>query len=453
MLFDSLPPNRDSVLLDPGCGTGAFIEGVLRWGERSGMPIPHIIGVDSDPKRLSEARVRIGANPSVTLMEADFLEGLDRKFDYVIGNPPYVSITGLSDPERAAYRQRFFTASGRFDLYTLFFEQSTKLLKPTGRLVFITPEKFTYVQSASRLRKYLADTGVSEITLLPESTFGDLVTYPAITILDASRSTQGTWLNLRDGAKRLAKLPRDGTSWLPLFSDNESLDSCNVLADACVRISCGVATGADQVYVLPDNTLPETLRKFAYPTISGRELQWQKPLRTTQLMLVPYFRSGKLLPEDQLRSLGDYLRREENHAKLLGRTCVSRKPWYAFHETPPLPEILRPKILCKDIAATPRFFVDQAGSILPRHSVYYLVPSDSEKMPELCDYLNSREVARFLQANCQRAANGFIRLQSHILKRVPLPSHLAPKSQFFYAQSVIERQRASQLTATYVKLA
>lgn len=453
MLFEKLPPSADSALLDPGCGDGAFIEGVLRWGQKFGMQIPHIVGVDSDPVRISEAKARIGSNPRVSFLEANFLDGLARKFDYVIGNPPYVSILGLSESERLAYRERFTTASGRFDLYTLFFEQAIRLLKPLGRLVFITPEKFTYVQSAARLRMLLTNAGLSQISLLPEDTFGDLVTYPAITTLNVGRSTEGTWLHLRDGTKRFAKLPLGGASWLPFFSDTESLDGPHVLSDAFIRISCGVATGADEVYVLPENALPDTLRKFAYPTISGRELKWQEPIKSTQSMLVPYSRSGDLLSEGQLLSLGDYLRREINYAKLIGRTCVSRKPWYAFHENPPLSEILRPKILCKDIAATPRFFIDEVGSILPRHSVYYLVPSDTEQISNLCNYLNSSEVARFLRANCQRAANGFIRLQSHVLKRIPLPSQFAKQSMFAYGQPRIDQQRASQPTAIYKKVA
>lgn len=33
-------------------------------------------------------------------------------------------------------------------------------------------------------------------------------------------------------------------------------------------------------------------------------------------------------------------------------------------------------------------------------------------------------VAAWLTANCQRAANGYLRLQSHVLKRLPLPERL-----------------------------
>jgi adenine-specific DNA-methyltransferase len=73
-----------------------------------------------------------------------------------------VPITGLSEDERRSYRQRYTTATGRFDLYLLFFEQALRLLKPGGRLVFITPEKFLYVRTAEPLRRALGAVAVEE---------------------------------------------------------------------------------------------------------------------------------------------------------------------------------------------------------------------------------------------------------------------------------------------------
>ena len=194
--------------------------------------------------------------------------------------------------------------------------------------------------------------------------------------------------------------------------------------EAFARISCGVATGADRVFVLKNESLSASLQPFAFRTTSGREIKAGDVLRTTHSMLAPYDRSGALLPEGELGVLGEYLNEPARRAALDARTCVSRKPWYSFHETPPLKDLLQPKILCKDIGARPWFVVDETGDILPRHSVYYLVPANPSRLHELCDYLNSEEARSWLLAHCQRAANGFLRLQSHVLKQLPLPPSL-----------------------------
>ena len=140
---------------------------------------------------------------------------------------------------------------------------------------------------------------------------------------------------------------------------------------------------------------------------------------------MPYGMSGDLLQEGQLGELGSYLRQPQQHDRLIKRTCVVHKPWYSFHENPPLTDILRPKILCKDIASQPFFLPDETGEIVPRHSVYYIVPKDPSQLQEICDYLNSPVARAWLEAHCQRAANGFLRLQSHVLKNTPVPSNLA----------------------------
>jgi hypothetical protein len=142
-------------------------------------------------------------------------------------------------------------------------------------------------------------------------------------------------------------------------------------------------------------------------------------------MLIPYSRSSELLAERELGGFGKYLRRAQIRKQLEARTCVARKPWYAFHETPPLDDILRPKILCKDVTPVARFWIDRSGTFVPRHSVYYIVPSDPNNISNLCNFLNSEVVARWLAEHCQRATNGFLRLQSHILKSIPLPRDLA----------------------------
>jgi adenine-specific DNA-methyltransferase len=109
--------------------------------------------------------------------------------------------------------------------------------------------------------------------------------------------------------------------------------------------------------------------------------------------------------------------------------CIYGAIRQLIRHNPPLDETLRPKILCKDIGSRPWFVVDEEGTIVPRHSVYYLVPAEESQLHELCAYLNSEPVAEFLVANCQRAANGFLRLQSHVLKQVPLPEEFVASSQ------------------------
>lgn len=431
-LFRPCAPTSSAELLDPGCGTGEFVDGVLRWCAKNAAPLPSITGVDSNPGHVAVSRSRFAHFPNVRITLDDFLGPTNKRYDYIVGNPPYVPITALDVAERNSYRRGYATAKGRFDLYLLFFEQALRLLRPGARLVFITPEKFLYVGSAAPLRQLLRDSQVEELHFASEDTFGDLITYPLISTVVHARPVAQTRVIHRTGRTASVSLAPDSTSWLPLIRGRNKRSTSATLADVCVRISCGVATGADSVFVLRDSDLPARLKGFAHRTLAGRQLQPDQPLKPTHSILVPYQGEGTLLPESKLGALGEYLAEPARRRKLLARTCVSRKPWYAFHETPPLRHLGVPKLLCKDIGAAPFFAIDREGSILPRHSLYYIVPAHSDDLDDLASFLNSSFAQRWLRDHCQRAAGGFLRLQSHVLKRLPVPARFAgPQAEFF----------------------
>jgi len=233
----------------------------------------------------------------------------------------------------------------------------------------------------------------------------------------------------RDGCVTTIVPPRLGGRWWPTVLSDDGPSAGPTLADLCVRISCGVATGADSVFVRRLDQLPVELKRFAYPTISGRELRSScSELPRSRVMLIPYDVDARLMRYEKLGALGELLGHAAVKRKLEARTCVARKPWYAFHETPPLREILRPKILCKDIGAAPEFWIDRTGEFVPRHSVYYVVPRDPRSLDAIVTYLRSPVAQRWLHENCQRAAKGFIRLQSRTLQGLPVPESLAASS-------------------------
>lgn len=431
-LFHRRAPKPDDLLIDPGCGDGPFIDGVLRYCGARGLQAPRIHGIELDPRHLDKARARFRGHRNVKLSQADYLGGDCGPADFVLGNPPYVPITDLDADEKERYRARYESARGRFDLYLLFFEQSLRNLKPGGRLCLITPEKFEYVATAAPLRRLLAKWTIRELHHADEETFPGLVTYPTITTLvkrSAPRDAR-THVITRDRQERDAELPRDGSSWNGNIHGAQDHEDHIPLDEVALRVSCGVATGADDIFVMPEAEVPASLRRFAYPTISGRQLAFMHGrLEPRDVMLLPYDKNGELLPEARLGSLGTHLTRPDNMRALKARTCYTegRKPWYAYHDNVPLGDMLQPKILCKDIAAEPKFWIDHAGVIVPRHSTYYIVPRPGVDLNVLVDRLHGPEAHAWLRANCQRAANGYMRLQSSVLRRLPVPADLAPQ--------------------------
>src|SRR5690606_17826064 len=99
-LFQGSVVTANSRLLDPGCGEGAFIDGVLRWCSRTGANVPKIVAVEANPRHVQYLKERYSGVAQIDIREADFLTTRVEEFDFIIGNPPYVPITKLDDHEK-----------------------------------------------------------------------------------------------------------------------------------------------------------------------------------------------------------------------------------------------------------------------------------------------------------------------------------------------------------------
>ncbi|MDB2272843.1 TaqI-like C-terminal specificity domain-containing protein [Halorubrum ezzemoulense] len=427
------PPEAGDTILYPGCGKAPFVAAVERWCNDNNAPTPEGTAIELDPEHLSVARER-HADRLVTFAERDFLADVDDldEFDYIVGNPPYVPIEGLDEQEKQRYKSRFDTAIERFDLYILFFEQSLNLLAEDGRLSFITPEKFEYVSTGSELRTLLASYHIEEIEHVAEDAFGELLTYPAITTIEHTTPAPGeTTICLRDGTERTVTLPGNGDSWASTIRGGvPEMDTGVTLGDITTRVSCGVATGADSLFVQDEDEVPPQLieNEWTYPTTSGRQLLQNDGPDSGQLMICPYDERGNLASEDEIGVYGDWA--EINRERLEDRSCVEKgKAWYSMHENPPMEDILRPKILTKDVTEEPMFWSDDSGEIVPRHSVYYIIPDDNTELNDLLEYLNSEQARTWIEANAQKAHNDYYRIQSKVLKNLPVPQELGESHQ------------------------
>ena len=78
-------------------------------------------------------------------------------FDVVIGNPPYVQIQSMGHFSEDLKKQGYETFEKTGDLYCLFYELGNEILKQNGILGFITSNKWLRANYGKSLRNYLLD--------------------------------------------------------------------------------------------------------------------------------------------------------------------------------------------------------------------------------------------------------------------------------------------------------
>ncbi|MBP6533356.1 MAG: Eco57I restriction-modification methylase domain-containing protein, partial [Bacteroidia bacterium] len=94
---------------------------------------------------------------SCTWFDAWWMFGVKDGFDIVIGNPPYVFSRGnLSSEDKKLYKNHYSLTQFKINLYILFIEKGTELLKKNGgTLFYITPNNWLTLDTNSDLRQYI----------------------------------------------------------------------------------------------------------------------------------------------------------------------------------------------------------------------------------------------------------------------------------------------------------
>jgi hypothetical protein len=500
--YESALDTPRGVLLDPACGAGAFLEAAVRLRVehlvRQGTDFrttegraallraveENVFGIDVDPQAvpLAVAAVRnvvAQACPGAPLpaaffrrnvLTADFLlapdaerlvERLGEGFDFIVGNPPYVSTVRLAARYKDALRERFASATGRVDLYTVFMERAMGLLRAGGTLAFITPDKYLASQTARPLRALLLQHG--SIRLLgrfrSHKVFADAATVPCVTVFERGRRPGPVQLlecRVPQGRAEVRVVRRSRVPFTQLSSSRGWGFTAPALARLegliqgrhptlrthASRISAGIATGRDGIYVGRAGGF-DVEDELLVPVVRGRDLQPFVLSDPALAMVLPY--AFDRLGRPALIDLGDYPRARRFFARhrreLESRHCVRvwEKAWYDLHDPMPLHIGRTPKILVPDVASHNRF-VFEAGRYWPLHSVYYIVPTGIDGR-FLTALLNSTPIELLIRVRAPVVKDGFSRYRKQFLAGLPVPQ-ASPRAQSAIVEAATAGDRA-----------
>jgi hypothetical protein len=369
--------------------------------------------------------------------------GGEGSFDIVLGNPPYVrmELIKLIKPHLEA---RFAVATDRADLYAYFFELGVKLLKPGGRLGFISSSTFFRTGSGKLLRAFLAEC--SEIESVID--FGDLqvfegvTTYPAIVTLRKAEgaATDETlrYLTVRELPDDLGKtfdeaareMPRSRLTSGTWRFESDVLDAIRAkmsddrqtLAQVFGPPLYGVKTGLNEAFVLTrdkrdaivaqaERTSGDRSPDLLKPFLIGENLKrWHVESEDLWLVYTP----KNSIDIDDYPALRDYLL--PHRERLEDR--ATKQNWWELQQAQAAyePAFGGSKIVYSDITNRGTFSVDRSGYYLANTA--YFIPSDDDG---ITGYLNSRLAWFFFAGLTNIARGGYLRLRTHFVGQLPLP--------------------------------
>ena len=155
-----------------------------------------------DNKKLDE--ILNDSQISFNIHNLDFLLefNLNKKFDIIIGNPPYIENKKLRDTNfKKKLKKRFKSAYGLFDLSIVFLERSLELLNDNGGyLSFLMTNKFLAADYGIKIRKILLKNTefkeIINISSLP--VFAKAAIYPIIISFRKESSNKNNTFILRN---------------------------------------------------------------------------------------------------------------------------------------------------------------------------------------------------------------------------------------------------------------
>lgn len=145
LLLSKLPKKDNADILDPACGSGEFLISCKKYFKN-----PILYGFDID-KKLINISSKLVKNASIKNFDFLNIDINKKKYDYIIGNPPYFELK-LNEEIKKKY---FDIIKGRVNIFSLFIKTGLDLLKDGGYLAYVVPPSMNNGAYFSKLREYI----------------------------------------------------------------------------------------------------------------------------------------------------------------------------------------------------------------------------------------------------------------------------------------------------------
>ena len=398
--------------------------------------------------------------------------GVFTGFDIVIGNPPYLRIQGIRDTNPAFAEElvkKYHSATGSFDLYATFAERGLQVIRQSGIVNYIMPDKWTNAAFGKGLREVVSEQRAAH----------KIISFGAYQVFNASTYTALQWFipnsehleyyqldrnletnqeldiylkSIKDNNTSIIDAKKlDKNSWVLTVGATSTIlqkfeSHTRRISDIFDKIFQGLATSKDDVYFLYDciendeniigyskqlDRIINIEKGLVKPLLKGEDVHRYDNIKTNRYVIFPYkIDNGKvvLYTENELSVLFPngytYLKECEDilRSREKGRFNIDGE-WFQYGRKQGILSAEKEKLVAPDISMGGNFAYDVEGKFYQTTTIYgYIKKSEiSESYKFWMALLNSRLCWWFLTNTGTTLANGFFRFKPDYIKQFPVP--------------------------------
>ena len=387
------------------------------------------------------------------------------KFDFVVGNPPYVRVQKLVEEQKEAIKKYHESAIGKFDLFVPFIEQGIKWLNDSGKLGYITSNSFIKRDYGKKLRDFiLKNCSIQQIIDFGDSgVFRDVTNYPCIVILERGKrsghiikcvnvfsSKPNLIIEIKNRIIRRTyhdecyvifeigqNLLNEGETWklipkniLEVFN-KISNNSTHLLKDIRERVFLGFIAGAREIYFISEKDVERIglENELLKPVPKGGDVKRWRILWNDRWVIYPQNDDGIPLPVAELSKsypkIYNYL--GEHESTLKERRYYGKTPeelygvWFTLIHPKSKSFFEQPKIITPNLSIKNNFAFDKEGYYLD-DDCYGIILKDKSEQHYLyiLGLLNSAVLEFYIKQISPYASGKYYRYKTGYLEKLPI---------------------------------